>query len=117
MHRAYKCGDKECGYVPYTRKCINDVHIAVCPAPKVDDDPKSETYNQVVKCGQQFAVISPSRCADHPYKNGFNLDIKDARNDCMGYEINYNKIFAEFKIQHEDHLATEARTSLCCSGE
>ena len=109
MTRAHKCGDKECGHVPYTRECITKLHIAWCPAPKVDDNPKSATYNQVVMCGQQFAVISPSGCADHPYKNGFNLDIKDARNDVTGYEIQYKKVFAEFKIHHDAKMATKAK--------
>ena len=39
--RAHKCGDNECGHVPYMRKRISDLRITYCSAPKVNDGPKS----------------------------------------------------------------------------
>jgi hypothetical protein len=52
-----------------------------------------------VICGERFAVISPKGCFQHQYIAGFNLDIKDARNDRPNLKIKYN----EFQAKHEEN--------------
>jgi hypothetical protein len=71
----------------------------------------------VVICGQQFAVISSAGCADHPYKNDFNLDIKNARNNVPEYEITYPKIFADFKPSTKPKWPPRLKRKTCCCGE
>lgn len=108
MHSTHHCEDKEHNGAP-TYQCIPKLHVAYCPAPVIDKDPESETYGQVVICGERFKVLSPKGCAQHPYSDGFNLDFKNARNDRPKFEIRYKKIFENFKVEHAEELACMAK--------
>jgi hypothetical protein len=108
MNRTHHCEDKECGGAAPKARCIVKLHFAFCLAPVVDMDVESKTYGKVVIHGERFAVISPTGCAEHPYRAEYNLDLKDARNDRANYEIRWKKIFEDFKAEHEATLKREA---------
>jgi hypothetical protein len=89
-------------------RCVSALHFCWCLAPIVDKDRKSDTYGQVVVCGQRFQCISPKGCAKHPYLKGFNIDIRDARNGYPTTEIKWKLIFEVFKTEYDAALADNA---------
>lgn len=89
-------------------RCVSALHFCWCLAPIVDKDRKSDTYSQVVVCGQRFQCISPKGCAKHPYLKGFNIDIRDARNGYPTTEIKWKLIFEVFKTEYDAALAANA---------
>ncbi|CAN9218489.1 unnamed protein product [Alternaria alternata] len=107
MNSAHHCEDKECGGSPSMR-CVSALHFCWCLAPIVDKDRKSDTYGQVVVCGQRFQCISPKGCAKHPYLKGFNIDIRDARNGYPTTEVKWKLIFEVFKTEYDAVLADNA---------
>jgi len=68
-------------------------------------DKKSDTYNEVVICGQRFQCISPKGCAVHPYLAGFNVDVKNARNNYPNVKVEWKAIFESFKAEHDAAVA------------
>ncbi|KAG9188052.1 hypothetical protein G6011_01975 [Alternaria panax] len=107
MNSAHHCEDKECGGSPSMR-CLSALHFCWCLAPIVDEDKKSDTYGQVVICGQRFQCISPKGCAKHPYLEGFNIDIRDARNGYPTTDIKWKPMFGAFKAEHDATFANDA---------
>ncbi|CAN9315934.1 unnamed protein product [Alternaria sp. RS040] len=107
MNSAHHCEDKECGRSPSMR-CVSALHFCWCLAPVVDKDKRSDTYGQVVVCGQRFQCISPKGCARHPYLEGFNIDIRDARNGYPTTEVRWKLIFELFKTEYDAALADNA---------
>ncbi|KAH6848645.1 hypothetical protein B0T12DRAFT_485386 [Alternaria alternata] len=107
MNSAHHCEDKECGGSPSMR-CVSALHFCWYLAPIVDKDRKSDTYGQVVVCGQRFQCISPKGCAKHPYLKGFNIDIRDARNGYPTTEVKWKLIFEIFKTEYDAALADNA---------
>ncbi|RYN22244.1 hypothetical protein AA0112_g9875 [Alternaria arborescens] len=107
LQTQHHCEDKECGGSPSMR-CVSALHFCWCLAPIVDKDKKSDTYGQVVVCGQRFQCISPKGCARHPYLEGFNIDIRDARNGYPATEVRWRLIFELFKTEHDAALANNA---------
>ncbi|KAH7086457.1 hypothetical protein FB567DRAFT_603493 [Paraphoma chrysanthemicola] len=108
MSRTHHCEDPECGGRAPSRKCILRGHVAFCLAPVVDRDHTSKTFNEVTIHGERFAVISPQGCAEHHYTDGYNVDIKDARNGRHNFPIIWKKRLEEFRAQHEADIALEA---------
>jgi hypothetical protein len=70
---------------------------------------ESETYGEVVICGERFLCLSPKGCGVHTYSDGYNLDIKDARNDRPNVEVTYRARFNAFVAKHQEQLASIAR--------
>jgi len=68
-------------------RCVSALHFCWCLAPVVDKDKRSDTYDEVVICGQRFQCISPKGCAVHPYLAGYNLDVKNARNNYPNVKV------------------------------
>ncbi|CAN9112135.1 unnamed protein product [Alternaria alternata] len=89
-------------------RCVSALHFCWYLAPIVDKDRKSDTYGQVVVCGQRFQCISPKGCAKHPYLKGFNIDIRDARNGYPTTEVKWKLIFEIFKTEYDAALADNA---------
>ncbi|KAF1851451.1 uncharacterized protein K460DRAFT_401474 [Cucurbitaria berberidis CBS 394.84] len=87
----YHSKDKShCG-VPKTR-CIDDLHFAFYLSPVIDQDSKSKTRNQVVIHSERSNVFSPKCCTKQIYSEGFNLGIKNARNDRPKLECFQHKL-------------------------
>lgn len=86
-------------------RCVSALHFSWCLAPVIDEDKKSDTYDEVVICGQRFQCISPKGCAVHPYLAGFNIDIKNARNNYPNIEVEWKAIFESFKAEHDAAVA------------
>jgi hypothetical protein len=111
MHSAHHCSDPDCGGSALKMKCIMKLHFAFCLAPMVDEDPSSSAFGKVVIHGERFMVISPTGCAEHPYTTGYNLDLKDARNDRLNNKVLWKGIFAEFEAKHRAHKEHRAGKS------
>ncbi|KAI4613165.1 hypothetical protein J4E83_007577 [Alternaria metachromatica] len=118
MGSAHHCEDKECGGGPSMR-CVSALHFCWCLAPVIDKDKKSDTYDEVVICGQRFQCISPKGCAVHPYLAGYNLYVKNARNNYPNVEVEWKAIFESFKAEHDAAVAnkTEQQELLKKKGE
>ncbi|KAH7080141.1 hypothetical protein BKA63DRAFT_590547 [Paraphoma chrysanthemicola] len=108
MSRTHHCEDPECGGKAPSRKCILRGHFAFCLAPVVDRDHTSTTFNEVTIHGERFAVLSPQGCAEHHYTDGYNVNIKDARNGRHNFPIVWKKRLEGFRAQHEAEIAYEA---------
>ncbi|KAI4957857.1 hypothetical protein J4E86_004997 [Alternaria arbusti] len=106
MSSAHHCEDKECGGGPSMR-CVSALHFCWCLAPVIDMDKKSDTYDEVVICGQRFQCISPKGCAVHPYLAGYNLDVKNARNNYPNVKVEWKAIFESFKAEHDAAVANK----------
>jgi len=86
-------------------RCVSALHFCWCLAPVIDKDKKSDTYDEVVICGQRFQCISPKGCAVHPYLAGCNLDVKNARNNYPNVKVEWKAIFESFKAEHDAAVA------------
>jgi len=93
-------------------RCVSALHFCWCLAPVIDKDKNSDTYNKVVICGQRFQCISPKGCAVHPYLAGYNLDVKNARNNYPNVEIEWKAIFESFKAEHDATVADKTEEQL-----
>jgi hypothetical protein len=108
MSRIHHCEDPECGGRAPKLKCILRGHIAFCLAPVIDQDPTSGTFGEVTIHGERFAVLSAQGCGEHHYTDGFNVDIKDARNGRPNFPIRWKQRIKDFKAQYEAEAALEA---------
>ncbi|KAF2794152.1 hypothetical protein K505DRAFT_222917, partial [Melanomma pulvis-pyrius CBS 109.77] len=91
--RTHHCG--ECGKAP-TAECFRKNHVDYCTAPM---------DNQFGVCGMKFNVLSPGGCANHIYRNGFNLRI---RNERRGLDPDHKtawELEQEAKIKAEEDAA------------